>query len=165
MATWRNAYRGLVPDAFLDSMSVPARADRWAERMQAVAGTIFVIEEGGRLSAFADFGPVRDRDKDAAATCELYAIYILPECQGRGWGRALYERGLAWARGNGYWEISVLVLEANLPARGFYRRMGFAEDGMRIPIQISGHDLTEIRLVAGTGLGLSGGPPGTPLSP
>ncbi len=146
VATWRATYRGLVPDDFLEDLSVPRQTDRWLKRFQTIPGETFVFEEQGQILAFADFGPSRDKDKEPSRVCELYAIYIRPESQGRGWGRKLFERGVSWACERGYDEITVLVLKGNLPAHGFYLRMGMKEDGTQIPINIGGRDLMEIRL-------------------
>ena len=146
VASWQATYRGLIPDDYLDGLSVPMRTERWRERFQSENGATFIFEEGGQISAFADFGRCRDKDKDPDKTCELYAIYIRPEAQGRGLGRNLFERGLAWAKDNGFKEMTTLVLKGNDPAHKFYLAMGLKEDGMEIPATIGGRDVVEIRL-------------------
>ncbi len=146
MVTWQATYRGLIPDDFLESLSVPKQGERWRKRYETNPEAMLVVEEKGRIVAFADFGPSRDKDKEPTRVCELYAIYVRPEAQGRGLGRGLFERGVSWACGRGYAEITVLVLKGNLPAHGFYIRMGMREDGTEIPDNIGGKDVLEIRL-------------------
>ena len=53
-------------------------------------------------------------------------LFVAPEAQGRGVGRALVEHALA-TRGR----LALEVYEANPRARGFYARLGFVETGRR----------------------------------
>ena len=147
VATWQVTYRGLVPDDYLAGLSVPTRTERWRERFQTGYGTTFVLEEAGRILAFADFGKSRDSDKDPSVTCELYAIYIRPEAQGRGVGRALFKKGVAWAAELGFKEMTTFVLKGNDSAHRFYLAMGMLEDGTEVPANIGGRDVVELRLV------------------
>lgn len=54
-------------------------------------------------------------------------IDLLPEAQGRGWGRRLLERLMAELRATGSPGIHLGVARDNLPALAFYRRLGLAE--------------------------------------
>ena len=147
VVTWQDTYRGLVPDDYLDGLSVPARAERWRERFQMGHGATFVFEKEGQVLAFADFGRSRDKDKDPTKTSELYAIYTRPEAQGRGLGRELFQEGLRWAREQGFVEMTTLVLQGNDPAHEFYLKMGMREDGTVMPDNIGGREVRELRLV------------------
>jgi len=51
--------------------------------------------------------------------------------QGRGAGRALVDAAAAWARGRGATRLQLLVDEENLPALGFYRRLGWRPTQLR----------------------------------
>ncbi|WP_348786981.1 GNAT family N-acetyltransferase [Leifsonia sp. NPDC080035] len=53
-------------------------------------------------------------------------IDLLPEAQGRGWGRLLVRRLLAALRSAGVPGVQLGVGERNVGARAFYRRLGFA---------------------------------------
>ena len=61
---------------------------------------------------------------------ELGMIVGAPH-RGRGIGRALLERALAWARANGKSGLSLLVFPDNEPARELYRTSGFVEIELR----------------------------------
>ena len=84
--SWQVAYRGLLPDDYLDRL---APADRAARYTFAEAGprsprtTVAVGEDG--ICGFATTGPSRDDDKSGAG--ELYAIYVHPDWWNRGVGR------------------------------------------------------------------------------
>jgi GNAT superfamily N-acetyltransferase len=126
VASWRTTYRGIVPDAYLDSMTAEDHAARWA-RLLARPGSLeltFVVEEQGRLIGFAMGGPEREGDRRFPA--ELYAIYLLQEAQGRGHGRALVEAVSTALLQRGFRAMLVWVLRQNLAARRFYERLGGA---------------------------------------
>lgn len=130
--TWRVAYRGLLPDVFLDDLVVDA--DR---RAAALAdGTV------GTWLALLDEQPVgmgaAGPSRDGLPGRELYALYVLPAHWGTGAGAALLA-----ACGD---VTSLWVLEGNERARAFYTRQGFVPDGTAQQLDL-GEAVTEVRLV------------------
>jgi [ribosomal protein S18]-alanine N-acetyltransferase len=67
----------------------------------------------------------------AGDEAELYRIAVLPALRGRGRGRWLLERLLAWAREQGLRAVHLEVRAGNAAARRLYARAGFAETGRR----------------------------------
>jgi hypothetical protein len=53
--TWQAAYRGQVPDAFLDSLSIERRTQRWSQiiSQSAPPAGVFVLEDDGQVVGFA----------------------------------------------------------------------------------------------------------------
>ncbi len=89
VASWRTAYRGVVPQAYLDSLEESQFAERWQTWITTeTSASICVAESGGSLCGFAAGGPIRKRV--SLYDGELYAIYLLPEMQRKGIGRALF---------------------------------------------------------------------------
>ncbi len=84
VATWRDAYAGLLPDELLAGLDSGEWAERWRGRLAAPAGGVFtlVFEADGHVRGFASGGPSRDEFPGGA----VYAIYVDPGCQGRGAG-------------------------------------------------------------------------------
>ncbi|HEY8074458.1 MAG TPA: GNAT family N-acetyltransferase [Labilithrix sp.] len=122
--TWRSQYRGIVPDAHLDGLSYDARAKRWREILPTLAANrrhLLVAEEDGAIVGFASGGP--ERASGAPFDGEVYAIYVHPDRQRRGIGRALFDASLRRLRDEGHLRIRVWVLSAN-PARPFYEKLG-----------------------------------------
>ncbi len=78
-----------------------------------------LCEDDGSPVAYA-FGSV-----DAHGRGELESIYVIPRLRGRGHGRALAVRQLAWLREQGAWPIRVTVAVGNERALPFYRDLGF----------------------------------------
>jgi ribosomal protein S18 acetylase RimI-like enzyme len=142
--TWQSAYRGIVPDAYLTGLSPAARAEEWRDFLAGQDGRRFVVvahDEGDDLVAFAAGGP--ERSGDPTYRGELYAIYVLPSCQGRGFGRALMRAVAGRLAAGGTESMLLWVLEANARARRFYEALG----GMvvrRQPIELGGMTLTEV---------------------
>jgi RimJ/RimL family protein N-acetyltransferase len=128
--SWQSAYRGELPDDYLDGLSIGEREAQWVERLaepQPDGGTL-VAEEDGRLIGFAGFGPTRDEDAPTA-TGEVYAIYLLPEWFGRGVGRELFARANDGLSELGYARATLWVLATNERSRRFYERAGWRFDG------------------------------------
>lgn len=144
VATWQKAYRGIIPDGFLDGLSVTKRAEFWNSRLKEVSGKTLVAEAGREVVGFADFGPSRDSDA-APKIGELNAIYVLPDHWGQGHGSALMVEAEEVLRAAGFGRITLWVLEGNRRGRDFYERQGFQFEGTTKPITFSGTALTELR--------------------
>jgi len=144
--TWRAAYRGIVPDAFLDEMDVGERAASWRDGFaeRPLRRTTWVAESEGALVGFVAFGPCRDEDVSATVG-ELYAIYVRPDRWRRGVGRALHDRCLAELRGRGFEEATLWALEGNPGARVFYEALGWEADGAAEPHDFAGTEMTVVR--------------------
>jgi len=130
--TWQVAYRGQLPDEFLDAI-VASFAQRIElrraalERPSSPRERTRVAERAGRIVGFAVLGPCRD--DDGRQRGEVYAIYVEPESWGTGAGRALFFDASSGLRSFGYREATLWVLASNLRARRFYERAGWKHDG------------------------------------
>jgi L-amino acid N-acyltransferase YncA len=148
--SWRTAYRGIVPDAILDGMSVEGRCDFWSRAIaQANADParevrIWVVEETGRVAGLATTRPCLDEDMQRG-TGELHSIYLAPEAWSRGLGSALLATAVADLRKRGFGPLVLWVIEANARGRHFYERAGWHPDGARQPIDFDGVPVDEIR--------------------
>jgi GNAT superfamily N-acetyltransferase len=130
VASWRHAYRGLLPDDYLEKLSVDEReAQRlaWFADPSPATG-VLVAEDAGRVVGFATFGPSRDDDA-LEGTGEVPAIYVDPQVLGTGVGRDLFEAVTVALRSAGFARATLWVLEANGLARRFYEKAGWSWDG------------------------------------
>jgi ribosomal protein S18 acetylase RimI-like enzyme len=143
VASWRESYRGIVPDDFLNNLSLDRRIAQWNESLsnsQDQYHRVFVADVNGEISGFAGYG--RERDADPIYLGELYAIYILKSAQQKGIGRRLVSVVASDLIAQGITSMLVWVLADN-PARGFYERLG----GLYLrekPIEIGGRNLIEV---------------------
>ncbi|MBG0830727.1 GNAT family N-acetyltransferase [Planomonospora sp. ID67723] len=125
--TWRTAYRGLLPQDFLDGLSVTPRAvETWRARIGSGAQRLVVGETAGEVSGFALYGPAED---ERIGGGEIYAIYVLAGHWSTGLGRALMTRATGHLAALGHRETGLWVLEGNARARRFYERFGFTLSG------------------------------------
>lgn len=138
--SWQAAYRGQMPDAFLDQLDVHERARRWATILSSDDSLEWVATNaGGSIVAFASLMPSRDANsKDTAedtaegtleGALELAALYVAPEHLRHGIGTLLMEAVDARARDLEARVMTLWVLESNTAARRFYEAHDFTPDG------------------------------------
>lgn len=90
--SWQDAYQGLLPQDFLDGLSIAERTGRWRPRLAAIArpaADVLVVRRDAATVGFAHFGPTRDADANPARIAEITAIYLLAEAWGTGLGKRL----------------------------------------------------------------------------
>lgn len=144
VASWREAYRGVVPDAYLDGLDVEVRAAEWRAALGSLdrGQSVWLAEEEGQVLGFASLGPSRDEDAERS-TLEIYDIYLEPHAWGRGVARELMRTVLANVPDGA--AVTLWALDANDRARHFYRRSGFVPDGVERMEEFGGEYLKEIR--------------------
>ena len=143
IATWRSAYRGIVPEKFLSSMSVVSQERLWSSHVSRPHSPLFVAVRDAECIGFCHVSPARD--PDAVSHAEIVALYVSPHCQKQGAGRLLMSRAIDFATSNGYESLCLWVLSLNHSGRSFYEQAGFTTDGHRRQILISGVFLDEVR--------------------
>ncbi|MGI8927653.1 MAG: GNAT family N-acetyltransferase [Tepidiformaceae bacterium] len=145
---WQRAYRGLLPDAVLDRMSIDAGEARWAGYLEDLPPSVrlWVSEHERAVVGYGLTGPSRDiSDDDREAVAEVYAIYLRPALWGTGIGRELFAHAIADLRSRGYLAATLWVVEANARARRFYERAGLSPDGARRMEKFDGAEAEEVR--------------------
>jgi ribosomal protein S18 acetylase RimI-like enzyme len=147
VASWRYAYVGQIPDEVLSNLSVPDREIGWRKSLSSDRLHALVYEDGGKVTGFISFGPTLKLGDGSERRGEVYTLYLLPDYQHRGIGRALWRAAIEKLRANGYSHVSVGVLEINSLARRFYERCGCAIHGAPEETIIEGKTLCEVRYV------------------
>lgn len=125
---WQSAYRGLLPDEFLDALRVQERASRYSfgSTGSETPETILAVDDGV-IRGFASVGPSRDADVPHAG--ELCALYIDPPHWQEGIGSLLMTHGYERLRDRGFEEAILWLLVGNGRAARFYRGDGWVPDG------------------------------------
>jgi GNAT superfamily N-acetyltransferase len=140
VASWRAAYRGLLPDPLLEGLSVAGRETLWHGRLadqhaRRAGRRVDVALEGTALVGFIAAGPSEDGADGARAgetdaqPGEIHAIYVHPDFWSVGVGRALMASAVAHLAGIGASEALLWVLATNMHARRFYEFAGWSWDG------------------------------------
>jgi ribosomal protein S18 acetylase RimI-like enzyme len=144
--TWRSTYRGLVNDAFLDSLTADKRSEAWRIIIseQCPPKAVVVAEvQGAGVVGFASAGEERDGIDDFEG--EVFALYILKAYQRRGIGRRIVQEAAHYLLAANMPSMLIWVLRGNT-AEGFYRAMGGRYHTVR-PIVIGGQTLDELAYV------------------
>jgi L-amino acid N-acyltransferase YncA len=129
--SWQAAYRGELPDDYLDGLSVDEREAQWTEWLTADeprAAVLVATDDDGLVVGFTGVGPSRDDDA-AAGTGEVRSIYLLPRWFGKGVGRGLFTIANERLRDLGYTRATLWVLATNERSRRFYEKAGWTFDG------------------------------------
>lgn len=129
VASWQAAYKGLMPDDFLASLSVENRTRGWHAVFKDGDQSVFVAEENARICGFASCSKTREQDLDPSKVGEIQAIYLESSSWGKRYGKALMNRSLTTLREQGFCEVMLWVLDSNGRAIRFYEGCGFAPDG------------------------------------
>ena len=119
--TWREAYRGLMPDSLLDGLGYDSTRRRALMSAMPPHQFVLVAEDEGAVVGFCMGG--RSRSPDDQFRGEVYAIYVLPEHQGHGIGRALLNTAAKELVDRDLGSMIIWVLRENAPSRRFYERM------------------------------------------
>lgn len=134
--SWRFAYRGIVPQAYLDGIP----AGFWAP--DRAGRTTLVAAEGGALIGTSSV--CRSRWPDYPGFGEIVSLYLLPGYLGRGYGGPLLEAAAETLAGQGFRDVLLWVLEENRRARRFYEKHGFCPSGDFMEHDIGGRLLREV---------------------
>lgn len=146
---WRLTYAGLLPPEVLAARDDETNIGVWRDRAAAHesagvspegARTLVAHDERGEAIGWATTGP--PRDADPPTTTELWSLYVAPEHHGCGVARRLLAAALPSSAAAHLW-----VVRGNDRAIAFYRKAGFAPDGLVEHDDRVGAD--ELRMVRG----------------
>lgn len=128
--TWLHAYRGIIPDTELDSLNLESVTDKWVQILSLASprGSTFVAINDESIIAYSRFYPSADSDDDQDRVATIGSIYVHPDFQHHGVGRALMEEILKVAKNQGFMGATLHVLAANERARNFYELLGWEQD-------------------------------------
>jgi GNAT superfamily N-acetyltransferase len=119
---WREAYRGVVPQAYLDRVGVADRERRWSERLDSGTRRIALAEAGSSVIGVVSWGLA---DVEDAPALELMSLYVAANHRGTGIATTLIHRAVGGSPAH------LWVFEDNPRAKRFYAKQGFRFDGHR----------------------------------
>lgn len=141
--SWQTAYRGMLPDDYLDALDPDTRAEWWRNQLRHPdRGTTWVASIDDAVVGFLSLGPSLDEDADPR-TLQIYSVYLEPELIGSGVARDLMRTALAEVPPRTV--VTLWTAAQNERSRHFYRRHGFSPDGTERTEEIGGTELPEVR--------------------
>jgi ribosomal protein S18 acetylase RimI-like enzyme len=144
VSVWRAAYRGHVPDAYLDALDASNNRERWTKNLRDASRLVLVAMEGHLVVGFCSLIPSRDADA-LRSVGEITALYVDASRWRCGHGSALVDSAIDSAPSRNFSELTLWVLTANHGARAFYEARGFEPDGHTKTDQRDSFALVETR--------------------
>ncbi len=116
---WQKAYRGIMEDAFLDSMNAEQRYGIEVRRYDK----FIVAADGDEILGYAWLEPTDEEPAD----CEGIALYVRYNLRNRGVGKRLMRHAFDHFRAAGKKKMIVWCLKENHDSRAFYEKAGGKE--------------------------------------
>ncbi|AXB43627.1 GNAT family N-acetyltransferase [Amycolatopsis albispora] len=138
---WRTAYRGILPDDYLDALNLAEWEEMFAARVAASTERttmLAAVNADGEIGAYA--GVLGEREPGM-----LGALYAATEWRGTGAGHAAHEAAVAHLAACGFSRAVLWVFERNTPSRRFYEAHGWRCDEVTQATKFADGSAVEIR--------------------
>ena len=116
---WQTAYRGIMDDEFLDSMSADQRYEIEVRRYQK----FLVAADGDEILGYAWL----EASDEEPADCEVIALYVRYSKRNKGTGKLLMQYAFDYFRRIGRKKMIIWCLKENHESRRFYEKAGGKE--------------------------------------
>jgi GNAT superfamily N-acetyltransferase len=154
VASWRWAYREVLPADYLASLDPSVRGERIRASLADGASSMMAwvaVDQGCIVGAASSGPPLEDEGHVAEPpppdSGELYLLYVEPPSVGRGFGKALLDTATDGLRKQGFSTAFLWVLEGNARARRFYEKAGWAWDGTTSSHMIECQNMPVVRYI------------------
>ena len=124
-AAWKAAYKGIIPQKFLDDISINGWQKSWHFQLKKEA-KVLLIKVNFKPMGFAQICKNSGHDSEIG---EINSIYIHPNVWRHGLGSKLCTATLNELKILGYQKAMLWVLSQNVNARQFYEAFGFNKVG------------------------------------
>lgn len=139
--SWREVYRGILPDAYLDHEIVGERLRYWTLALATqTGGFVLVACHDGAPSGFIAVARYGEPGYDAVVD----SLHVAAAWRGGGLGRRLMGQAASRLLAAGASSVCLRVFDANAAAIRFYRRLGGWPDGAGVD-GFAGADMPDTR--------------------
>jgi GNAT superfamily N-acetyltransferase len=118
VATWKAAYKDVMPEDYISKMTVEKRQAYWREAIEFSEPQLLVATHDDQIVGFVGFD--RSRDANTRSTVgEIWALYVSPAHWGQGAGLALWDGARDGLKDEGCTQVTIWVLLRNERALQF----------------------------------------------
>jgi len=120
---WNEAYKGLVPNSFLEELknNEDERVKQSYDKFDENDNNQYVLEIDNEVVGFVKFGISSYEDYQDCG--EIFALYIMSEYKGNGFGRKLVDIAKNELKSMGYNKMVIACLKENV-SNEFYKYIG-----------------------------------------
>ena len=120
---WATTYRGIYSDEKIDNYDLAWHTARDRKRMEDPEQVFYLVMDGDDCVGYFHYGPPHCEPYRDFQLC-LNSLYFLKEYRGMGLGRRVFDHMRAVCKARGLDKFFCQCNCHNLPAQGFYRKMG-----------------------------------------
>lgn len=117
---WKKTYIGLLPDNFLNEMTVNGGIEKWNEYLAKEKNKIFVAYENENFLGFS----ACKEDEELKNCLYLDSLHVSETARGKGVGTKLIKTVGSYAYIKGYKNMSICIVKGNDNAKRIYEKMG-----------------------------------------
>ena len=117
---WKKTYVGLLPDNFLNGLTVNEGIKKWQEYLNKEKHMIFVAYENEKILGFS----ACKEDEELKNCLYLDSLHVSETSRGKGVGTKLINTVGSYAYIKGYEHMSICIVKGNDNAKRIYEKMG-----------------------------------------
>ena len=117
---WKKTYVGLLPDNFLNGLTVNEGIKKWQEYLTKEKHRIFVAYENEKILGFS----ACKEDEELKNCLYLDSLHVSETSRGKGVGTKLINTVGSYAYIKGYEHMSICIVKGNDNAKRIYEKMG-----------------------------------------
>ena len=124
LACWRVSYASVLPPQLVARMTMESATALWTRVLgEAAPGEVLVADDAGAILGITRFGL-------SGGKGWVHSLYVSPDAQGRGIGRALLAAAEHELVRRGAPFASLWVFSDNAPSVAFYEARGWRQNGL-----------------------------------
>ncbi len=113
-------YKGLLPDAYFETLTVDYATDKWLSYLNSENKKMWVSYEDDVFLGFTAGMP----DEELSDTWYLDSLHVTKKARGKGVGSALIMENKSYATDHGFKRMSICIVRGNDNARRLYEKYG-----------------------------------------
>lgn len=120
ISNWKEVYKGLLPDEFLNHLNIQDRKKKWKTFMEKEKHSIFVAYQENEFLGFTSC-----KIDDEIENCMyLDSLQVTKQSRGKGIGSKLLSTVGHYSYLCGYKKMSICIVKGNDNARKLYEKLG-----------------------------------------